>query len=126
MEELPGGYFRALGRADDTLNISGIKVGAAEIERVLSKVAGVVEVAVIGVAEQQGGPTRLVACVAMESAGQWDKDKLLVKMQAEIRVDLNPLFRLSDVCLVDRLPRTASNKVMRRELRREYEKPDRS
>jgi acetyl-CoA synthetase len=121
MEELANGYYRALGRADDTLNVSGIKVGAAEIERVLSKVAGVVEVAVIGVSEQRGGPTRLVACVAMEAARNWDKQELVAKMQSAISAELNPLFRLVDVWLVDRLPRTASNKVMRRELRKSYD-----
>jgi acetyl-CoA synthetase len=39
-EALPGGYYRAQGRADDTMNLGGIKVSSAEIERVVLGVEG--------------------------------------------------------------------------------------
>jgi acetyl-CoA synthetase len=41
-------------------------------------------------------------------------------MQSAIKSDLNPLFKIHDVVVIDALPRTASNKVMRRELRARY------
>jgi acetyl-CoA synthetase len=41
-------------------------------------------------------------------------------MQSTIKRDLNPLFKIHDLILVEALPRTASNKVMRRELRTQY------
>ena len=41
-------------------------------------------------------------------------------MQRAIKRDLNPLFKIHDVVLIETLPRTASNKVMRRELRKDY------
>jgi acetyl-CoA synthetase len=43
-------------------------------------------------------------------------------MQAAIKRDLNPLFKIHDLVLVEALPRTASNKIMRRELRAQYGK----
>jgi len=42
-------------------------------------------------------------------------------MQKAIRAELNPLFQVHDVVITEALPRTASNKVLRRELRAEYE-----
>jgi acetyl-CoA synthetase len=42
-------------------------------------------------------------------------------MQRAISSGLNPLFKVKDVVVIDALPRTASNKVMRRVLRKEYE-----
>src|SRR5262249_41854927 len=47
LEKLPNGMFRVLGRADDTMNLGGIKVSSAEIERVLNGVPGVVETAAV-------------------------------------------------------------------------------
>ena len=47
---------------------------------------------------------------------------LKTQMQDAIRKKLNPLFKIHDVVIVDGLPRTASNKVMRRTLRAQYEK----
>ena len=48
-------------------------------------------------------------------------EKLREQMQAALKENLNPLFRLHDVVTVDNLPRTASNKVMRRVLRDQYQ-----
>ena len=53
MERLPGGYYRAHGRVDDTMNLGGIKVSSVEIERVCNAAdAGVLETAAIGVPPQ--------------------------------------------------------------------------
>ena len=116
MERLPGGYFRALGRADDTMNLNGIKVSSVELERVVSAAASVVEAAAIAVSPDRGGPSQLVVCFVPSSC---DVDPVDVKqeMQALIKSQLNPLFRISQVRIIDALPRTASSKVMRRVLR---------
>ena len=60
MERLPGGRYRALGRVDDTMNLGGIKVSSAEIERVVAGVDGVAEAAAVAVPPPGGGPSRLV------------------------------------------------------------------
>ncbi|MCP4781960.1 MAG: AMP-binding protein [Fuerstiella sp.] len=112
-----GGYYRALGRADDTMNLGGIKVGTSEIERTVADIPGIREVAAVAVLPPEGGPDQLVifAATAVETAVQ--AEELQRQMQQLIKSRLNPLFRIHKVVLVDQLPRTASNKIMRRTLR---------
>jgi len=121
-EELPGGYFRGHGRADDTMNLGGIKVSSTEIERSLAGVPGVVETAAVAFNPPQGGPSLLVVYTVL-SPGTEASDPLKKEMQRAIAARLNPLFKIHDVVPVDALPRTASNKVMRRVLRDSYSKP---
>ena len=117
MQRLPDGHYRALGRVDDTMNLSGIKVSSAEIERVAASVDGVAEAAAIAVSPADGGPSRLIVYVVPADAATADVDRWKVEMQAAIRSKLNPLFKLDAVVAIDELPRTASAKVMRRTLR---------
>jgi acetyl-CoA synthetase len=112
-------FFRALGRCDDTMNIGGIKVSSVEIERVCNLVPGVQETAAVAVSGPNGGPSKLVI-YAVLSNGAASIKELKVAMQNSIKVNLNPLFGISDVIIIQNLPRTASNKVMRRLLRDEY------
>ncbi|HSI36552.1 MAG TPA: hypothetical protein VK986_23405, partial [Tepidisphaeraceae bacterium] len=119
VERLPDGRWRALGRADDTMNLGGIKVSSAEIEQVVGAVPGVVETAAIAVAPD-GGPSWLVVYAVCAAGPAPDKAALLGTMQAAIKRDLNPLFKIHDLVIIDALPRTSSNKVMRRTLRDRY------
>lgn len=119
MQRLPGGYWQALGRADDTMNLGGIKVSSAEIERVLQSVPGVVETAAIALADQ-GGPSLLVIYVVCSASSTMPLPELKAAMQTAISQKLNPLFKIHDVIPIPSLPRTASNKVMRRKLREQY------
>jgi acetyl-CoA synthetase len=121
LELLPNGYFRALGRTDDAINLGGIKVGSAEIERVIMEYSDISEVAVIGVPKRDGGPNRLVACIVTSAEERPDKELLKKRIQKTISEKLSPLFKLDDVFISAHLPRNASNKVMRRELRSMYE-----
>ncbi|MEA2010991.1 MAG: AMP-binding protein [Actinomycetota bacterium] len=121
MEQLADGYYRALGRVDDTMNLGGIKISSAEIERTVGGVSGVVEVAAIAVSPPGGGPSRLVVYAVPDAAIEPRPDVWKVEMQQALRSELNPLFRVEDVVAIDELPRTASAKVMRRELRERYE-----
>ncbi len=120
MERLPNGYWRALGRVDDTMNLGGIKVSSAEIERVVGAVSGVAETAAVAVPPPGGGPERLVVYVVLAPGATADSSHLTAEMQQALRTHLNPLFKIHDVVLIDVLPRTASAKVMRRSLRAAY------
>jgi acetyl-CoA synthetase len=119
MERLPGGYWRAQGRADDTMNLGGIKVSSAEIEQVLRTVSGLLETAAIAV-ESGDGPSQLVIYAVRTPSTDTSREELKAALQSTIKRDLNPLFKIHDLVLVEALPRTASNKVMRRELRAQY------
>jgi acetyl-CoA synthetase len=117
LESLPGGYYRVAGRSDDTMNLGGIKVGCAEIERVLNALPGVRETSAVAVPPPGGGPSRLVVFLVQKEEAARSVEEWAPIFQKAIREQLNPLFRLHEVCLTDAMPRTASNKVMRRELR---------
>lgn len=119
IEQLPGGFYRAHGRIDDTMNLGGIKVSSAEIERVLDGVEGISRTAAIAVSPAGGGPSLLVVyVVATEPAGT-----LKARLQDALKTHLNPLFRIHDVVVIAQMPVTPSNKIMRRELRAQYANP---
>jgi len=120
MERLPNGYYRAHGRIDDTMNLGGIKVSSAELERAVADVAGVAEVAAVAVPPPGGGPDRLVVFAVPRPGVRPRPEAWREEMQRALRARLNPLFKIHDVVVVDALPRTASQKVMRRELRARY------
>ena len=117
IECLPGGYYRVLGRADDTMNLGGIKIGSAEIERVLCNIDNICETAAISINPPDGGPEHLVIYVVLDTIHPPPIDQLTTQLQQAIRTHLNPLFKIHRVYVLDQLPRTVSNKVMRRKLR---------
>jgi acyl-coenzyme A synthetase/AMP-(fatty) acid ligase len=118
-----------------------VQVSSVELERVvLANVPGVAEAAAVGVAAPGGGPELLhmflvlnpSAAAAAAAAGKASGSsrssaaieaaadavkQLQQACQAAVRAHLNPLFKVERVLLVPSLPRTASNKVMRRVLR---------
>ncbi len=122
IERLAGGFYRVLGRVDDTMNLGGIKVSAVEIERVLNRHPLVGESAAVTFPEDRGGPERLVAYI-VPARPLSDTEALREELQSLLGAQLNPLFRLSEVVLVDALPRTASNKLLRRLLRSPRDPP---
>jgi acetyl-CoA synthetase len=113
IERLPNGYYRALGRVDDTMNLGGIKVSATEIEQVLNRVAGIVETVAIAISPIAGGPSQLIIYAVVVPEVEKSQEKLKMVLQDAIRQHLNPLFKIYDLVIIDKLPRTASNKVMR-------------
>ncbi|MBW4487891.1 MAG: AMP-binding protein [Trichocoleus desertorum ATA4-8-CV12] len=119
LERLPNGYYRTQGRVDDAMNLGGIKVSSTEIEQVLNTVEDVCETAAIAVSPPEGGPSQLIIYVVAPNTSK-AKEKLKTALQKAIAQNLNPLFKIHDVVIVDTLPRTASNKVMRRVLRDQY------
>jgi acetyl-CoA synthetase len=113
------GYFIANGRVDDTMNLGGIKVSSIQIERVVNSLGFVKESAAISVSPKKGGPSDLVIYfVALYTI---DENEALRKVQNCVKRKLNPLFKVVDLVKIDTLPRTASNKVKRKELRTIYQ-----
>jgi len=120
MERTPDGYYRALGRVDDTMNLGGIKVSSADLERAIGDIEGIAECAAVSVPPPGGGPERLVVFVTAAPGALLDTEVLRAAMQQALRSELNPLFKIHEVIVIDALPRTASHKVMRRSLRSTY------
>ncbi|EIE19718.1 acetyl-CoA synthetase-like protein, partial [Coccomyxa subellipsoidea C-169] len=130
-ERLPNGYYKALGRCDDTMNLGGIKasfllpaclpldVSSVELERAcMESVPSIIEAAAVSVPAPGGGPEQLVLFLVPRGKRE-STDAVKRQCQAAIRSKLNPLFKVERVLWRDSLPRTASNKVMRRLLRDE-------
>ena len=122
IQRLANGYFRAHGRADDCMNLGGIKISSLQIEEVVGGVEGVRETAAVAVSPPGGGPSMLVVYAVPTGETELIAADLRSAMQQAIGAELNPLFKLHDVIITAALPRTASNKVRRRALREEYEK----
>ncbi len=116
---MDNGYYRVMGRTDDSMNLGGIKVSSLQIEELVNSHIAVTESAAIAVSPPEGGPARLVLYIVPN--GIVDKELLQHELQKLIKQKLNPLFKIFDVVITEKLPRTASNKIMRRVLRAEYQ-----
>lgn len=118
IEKIAPHCYRGQGRVDDTMNLGGIKTSSAEIERILNDLPNIQETAAIAIAPKDGGPSLLVVYAITHD--KLTANQLKTQFQSEIRNKLNPLFKVHDVLLLNTLPRTASNKIMRRVLREQY------
>lgn len=116
--KLPGGFFKAQGRSDDTMNLGGIKVSAVELEQALETHAAIRENAAVSVQAAGEGQEKLIIFAVSDKAP--DIRRLKDELNALLARNLNPLFKIADLVIVDRLPRTASNKLQRRKLRAAY------
>jgi acetyl-CoA synthetase len=109
--------YRALGRTDDTMNLGGIKVSSREIEDAVRQLDDVQEVAAVSWSGGSRGAERLALYVVPAVGVEKSQDAWQRAAQAAVSTRLNPLFRVALVRTLAALPRTASNKVMRRALR---------
>ncbi|XP_062172172.1 probable CoA ligase CCL12 isoform X2 [Alnus glutinosa] len=113
-----GGYLIVQGRADDTMNLGGIKISSIEIERVCDRAdESILETAAVSVAPVYGGPEQLVIFVVLKKGFNAKPDELKSKFSRAIQSNLNPLFKVNNVMIAPEFPRTASNKLLRRVLR---------
>lgn len=117
--QLEKGYFKILGRVDDAMNLGGIKVSATQIEAAINQLDFVLESAAIAIAPEEGGPAKLVVYYVQKTNDLNDDERLKVA-QKIVKSEINPLFKVADFVKIDNLPRTASNKIMRRTLRDNY------
>jgi acetyl-CoA synthetase len=101
------------------MNLGGIKVGSLELERVLATHAAVSDCAAIGVQPGGEGAEQLVVWVVGHDPID-DPETLRAELGRLLATEVNPLFKIREVIPIDSLPRTASNKVMRRELQERY------
>jgi acetyl-CoA synthetase len=100
------------------MNLGGIKISSLELERVIDHHPAVSESAAVAVQPGGEGAERLV--VFATTTKDVESTQLLAELRRMISIELNPLFKIHDLVLVESLPRTATNKLMRRELRSAY------
>ncbi|MCB0471597.1 MAG: AMP-binding protein, partial [Flavobacteriaceae bacterium] len=119
LERLENGYYKARGRVDDAMNLGGIKVSSVQIEAVINRLPFVKESAAVAVSPKEGGPGELIIYYVENTGGS--AEERLQLANRTLKEQLNPLFKIREFIRIDALPRTASNKVMRRTLRDNYE-----
>lgn len=117
--QLKNGYYKAMGRIDDAMNLGGIKISSVQIEAVLNQLDFIKETAAIAVAPKNGGPSQLVVYYVENETTLTDSEEFEIAKNY-LKKQLNPLFKLEGFIKINLLPRTASNKVMRRKLRDMY------
>lgn len=112
-------YYKSIGRTDDTMNLGGIKISSIEIETIINLHPDIYECAAIATQDKTGGPEKLVLVIQLSNKLA-DEAVLKKELQKMIQRELNPLFKISNIYYKDCLPRTASNKILRKELRKEF------
>jgi acetyl-CoA synthetase len=109
------GYFRVMGRADDVMNVSGYRIGTAEVESALVSFPACAEAAVIGRPDPVKGET--IKAFVILRQGHQPSDELLKQMKQHVREELSPIAVPADIEFVPSLPKTRSGKIMRRVLK---------
>nr|XP_031529374.1 acetyl-coenzyme A synthetase 2-like, mitochondrial isoform X2 [Vicugna pacos] len=112
----PEGYYQITGRMDDVINISGHRVGTAEIEDALADHPAVPETAVIGYPHDIKGEAAFAFIVLKEDAG--DADTVMNELRSAVATKIAKYAVPDQILVVKRLPKTRSGKVMRRLLRK--------
>lgn len=110
------GYYRITGRVDDVMNISGHRIGTAEVENAINMHTGVVESAVVGFPHDVKGQG-IYAYVICEHMPE--NDSLMRKdILATVTRVIGPIAKPDKIQFVTGLPKTRSGKIMRRILRK--------
>jgi acetyl-CoA synthetase len=109
------GYFWLMGRVDDVLNVSGHRLGTAEVESALVAHPKVAEAAVVGRPDDLKGQS-ICAFVTLEH-GHKVSEELKQEIRQWVAKEIGALARPDDVRFTDTLPKTRSGKIMRRLLR---------
>ncbi len=109
------GRYRIIGRVDDVLNVSGHRIGTAEVENAINMAPGVVESAVVGFPHDIKGQGIYAFVIAQSGL---DIDDIKKKIIESVRIEIGPIAKPDIIQLVPGLPKTRSGKIMRRILRK--------
>ena len=113
------GNYRIMGRIDDVVNVSGHRIGTAEVEDAVNLHGALVESAVIGVPHEIKGQG-LVA-FAISTVPGLASSQVLMEVNEILQKQIGPIAKLERLFLVSGLPKTRSGKIMRRILRKAFE-----
>lgn len=110
------GNYRITGRVDDVLNVSGHRIGTAEVENAINMHAGVVESAVVGFPHDVKGQG--IYAYIIYSGRQGDEDLTRQDILQTVTRIIGPIAKPDKIQFVSNLPKTRSGKIMRRILRK--------
>lgn len=110
------GNYRITGRVDDVLNVSGHRIGTAEIENAINMHTGVVESAVVGYPHDVKGQG--IYAYVIYTGSQEDQDLTKRDINQTVSRLIGPIAKPDKIQFVEGLPKTRSGKIMRRILRK--------
>ncbi len=110
------GYYRIIGRVDDVMNVSGHRLGTAEVENAINQHPAVVESAVVGYPHDIKGQGIYAYVITMEPVeNEMDFRREIMDVVSD---EIGPIARPDKIQFVPGLPKTRSGKIMRRILRK--------
>ncbi len=113
------GYYRIIGRVDDVINVSGHRLGTAEIESAINEHPYVLESAVVAYPHEVKGQGIYAYVITDNGIGATsDPDLMRKEILATVTKVIGPIAKPDKIQLVKGLPKTRSGKIMRRILRR--------
>ena len=110
------GYLRILGRVDDVINVSGHRMGTAEVENAIDEHSDVIESAVVGYPHEIKGQG--IYAFAICDSSNKSNEILQDEIKQLVRKIIGPIAKPEHVQIVSGLPKTRSGKIMRRILRK--------
>jgi len=111
------GYYRIIGRIDDVINVSGHRIGTAEVEDAINQHPKVIESAVVGYphAIKGSGIYAYVICAALSDA---ERENIEDEIRVTVNKFIGSIAKPDIIQIVNGLPKTRSGKIMRRILRK--------
>ena len=109
------GYYRILGRVDDVINVSGHRIGTAEVEDAINLNKEVIESAVVGFPHEIKGQGIFGFVIVKESEKEID---YFSSIRETVNKYIGPIAKPDQILIVPGLPKTRSGKIMRRILRK--------
>ena len=110
------GYYRITGRVDDVINVSGHRIGTAEVEDAINTSDKVIESAVVGFPHPIKGQG--IFAFVIHDNHEINKENCISDIRAQVSKVIGPIAKPDQILLVDGLPKTRSGKIMRRILRK--------
>lgn len=111
------GYYRIIGRIDDVINVSGHRIGTAEVEDAINQHPKVIESAVVGYPHEIKG-AGIYAYVICEDLTDEEMANIEAGIKATVTKFIGPIAKPDKIQIVNGLPKTRSGKIMRRILRK--------
>jgi acetyl-CoA synthetase len=110
------GYYRITGRVDDVINVSGHRIGTAEVESAINEHPDVVESAVVGYPHEIKGQGIYAYCIIPKT--EKTSDQIRKEITDSVNKIIGPIAKPDKIQIVNGLPKTRSGKIMRRILRK--------
>ena len=110
------GYYRIIGRVDDVINVSGHRLGTAEVENAINQHPDVIESAVVGYPHDIKGQG--IYAYVITNGERSDEDQFRKEVHEVVSKEIGPIAKPDKIQIVSGLPKTRSGKIMRRILRK--------